>query len=138
MRVAIGLVCLLATLAGGCASTSGVNAGPEAVTRVYQYPYETVFNATVAAAKAKKLAVVATDVTAGTVTLAHGGTWQNWGETIAVQVKPLTGDFTEVAIVNAPRFEFLTFSPSWGRILQQQIDLELRPSLSEDVSFSVK
>lgn len=60
------LVGVLSLFLGGCASTETVkDARGQCVTRVYASPYEVVFNATLSAAKQKKLDVVENDKTVG-------------------------------------------------------------------------
>jgi hypothetical protein len=127
MRIVMLIVLLAATSLSGCATSESLQeARAESPKRVFRHSPEAVYNAALAAAKAHKLDVVESDASGGTMRLARTGNWKNWGETIAVYLKPLDGDFTEVAIVNAPTFEFLSFSPYWDRILFDQIAAELR------------
>jgi hypothetical protein len=111
----------------GCASTETVKeAKGQGVSRAYQYAYEPVYNATLAAAKAKKLEVVENDKTNGRLILSHGVTLWSWGERIAVFVRPMTTNSTEVEIVSKPVLSPLNFPPDWQKILLDQIDVELR------------
>jgi hypothetical protein len=127
MRVLSFAICLLAMLAGGCASTDTVKeARGQGVTRVYKYPYEPVFDATVAAAKSKELEIVESNKITGQVVLSHGVTLLSWGERIAVFIRIVSPTATEVEIVSKPVVSTLNFPPNWQQILFDQIDVELR------------
>jgi hypothetical protein len=127
MKKSLFLVCLIAIFAGGCASTETVKeAKGQGVTRTYQYAYEPVFNAVIAAAKTKELEVVESDKGSGRLVLSHGVTLWSWGERIAVFVKALTTETTEVEIVSKPVLSPLNFPPDWQQILLEQIDVQLR------------
>lgn len=111
---------------GGCASTETVKeAQGKGVSRVYQRAYEPVYNATLEAAKNKKLDVVESDKVTGRLILSHGITLWSWGERIAVFVKSKGIASTEVEIVSKPVLSPLNFPPDWQKILLDQIDLEL-------------
>jgi hypothetical protein len=127
MKNSLFVVCIFAIVAGGCASTETVKeAKGQGASRVYQSAYEPVFNATLAAAKTKELEVVENDKSSGRLILAHGVTLWSWGERIAVFVKPLTAETTEVEIVSKPVMSPLNFPPDWQQILLEQIDVQLR------------
>ena len=120
-------ISFLALLAGGCASTETVKeAKGQGATRTYLYPYDRVYDATVAAAKAKQLQVVENDRKGGRVVLSHGVTLWSWGERIAVFVKSTAANATEVEIVSKAVLSPLNFPPDWEKILLEQIDTELR------------
>ena len=117
----------LALLAGGCTTTETVKeAKGEGITGAYAYPYDRVFDATVAAAKAKELQVVESDRKGGRVILSHGITLWSWGERVAVFVKATSANATEVEIVSKAVLAPLNFPPDWPRILLEQINTELR------------
>lgn len=127
MKNSLSAICMLATLAGGCASVDTVReAQGEGVSRVYQAAYEPVFKATLAAAQTRELEVVESDKAAGRVILSHGVTWWSWGERIAVFLKPRTETTTAVEIVSKPVLAPLNFPPDWQQILLEQIEVELR------------
>jgi hypothetical protein len=126
MRVSFFAVFLLAILATGCASTETVKeAQGQGVSRVFQFAYDPVFDATVAAAKTKELKVVESDKGTGRIVLSHGVTLWSWGERIAVFIKHVTDNSTEVEIVSKPVLSPLNFPPDWQKILLDQIDVEL-------------
>lgn len=126
MRRPLFAICLLATLAGGCASVDTVReAQGEGVSRIYPAAYEPVFNATLAAARKKELEVVDSDKAAGRMILSHGVTWWSWGERIAVFLKADTEKSTVVEIVSKPVLSPLNFPPDWPQILHEQIEAEL-------------
>ena len=50
----------------------------------------------------------------------------SWGERIAVFVKPLSNNETEVEVVSKPVLAPLNFPPDWQNILLDQIEAELR------------
>ena len=127
MKISIYLITLLAILVGGCASTETVKeAEGEGSSRTYNYAYEPVYNATLAAAKVKELEVVESDKESGRVILSHGITLWSWGERIAVFIKRVGDDTTEVEIISKPVLAPLNFPPDWQQILLEQIAVELR------------
>jgi len=127
MKFSILLIPFLAVIASGCASTETVKeAKGQGVSRAYQYAYEPVYNATLAAAKTKQLEVVESDKASGRLILSHGITLWSWGERIAVFIKPTSTHSTEVEIVSKPVLAPLNFPPDWQQILLDQIDVELR------------
>lgn len=127
MKFSILMIPFLVAIVSGCASTETVKeAKGQGVSRVYQYAYEPVYNATLSAAKTKKLEVVENDKTNGKLVLSHGVTLWSWGERIAVFIKPMVTNSTEVEIVSKPVLSPLNFPPDWQQILLDQIDVELR------------
>jgi hypothetical protein len=127
LKISILIITLVAVIASGCASTETVKqARGQGASRIYSYAYEPVYNATLAAAKTKKLEVVENDRTNGRLILSHGLTLWSWGERIAVFVKPLVIGSTEVEIISKPVLSPLNFPPDWQQILFDQIDVELR------------
>jgi len=126
MRISMISVCLLAIMVGGCASTESVKlAKGEGESRVYQYAYNTVFDAVLAAAKSKELEVVETDKKEGRILLSHGTTWMSWGEHIAVFINSVSDKTTKVEIVSKPVMSTLNFPPDWQSILLNEIAVQL-------------
>jgi hypothetical protein len=126
MKISILVITFFAVVAGGCASTETVKeAKGQGVSRTYPYAYESVYNATIAAARTKELEVVENDKANGRLIFSHGVTWLSWGEKIAVFVKALATTSTEVEIVSKPLMSPLNFPPDWQQILLDQIDVEL-------------
>lgn len=126
MKTTFVAISLLAALSAGCASTETVkDAKGQGERRVYQYNYERVFDATLAAAKAKDLEVIETDRTSGRIILSHGVTLLSWGERIAIFLNR-TDKATEVEIVSKPVLAPLNFPPDWQKILLDQIDVQLQ------------
>lgn len=127
MHSSILMIPILFVVLSGCASTETVKeAKGQGVSRAYQQAYEPVYNATLAAAKAKALEVVENDKTNGRLILSHGVTLWSWGERIAVFVKPVATNSTEVEIVSKAVLSPLNFPPDWQQILLDQIAVELR------------
>lgn len=127
MKVPVFGIFLLALFLGGCASTETVkDARGQGSTRTYQHAYEPVFNAALAAAKAKELEVVESDKSGGRIMLSHGVTWWSWGERIAIFFKSVSAKATDVEIVSKPVLSPLNFPPDWEKILHEQIETELR------------
>lgn len=127
MKISILMITIVAVIASGCATTETVKeAQGQGVSRSYAYAYEPVYNATLSAAKIKKLDVVESDKSGGRLILSNGITWWSWGERIAVFIKPVTVSKTEVEIVSKPVLSPLNFPPDWQKILLEQIDVELR------------
>jgi hypothetical protein len=110
----------------GCTTVDTVKeAKGQGAKRVYDAPYEKVFDAVLAAAAAKKLSVVETDRAARRVVLSHGVTLLSWGENVAVFLNPLSARSTEVEIVSKAVMTPLNFPPDWDKILLEQIATEL-------------
>ena len=127
MKVSTLIITFLAVIVSGCASTETVKeAKGQGVSRAYQYAYEPVYNATLAAAKTKELKVVENDKTNGKLIFSHGVTLWSWGEKIVVFIKPMATNSTQVEIVSKPVLSPLNFPPDWQQILLDQIDVELR------------
>lgn len=127
MKVSVFGIFLLALFLGGCASTETVkDARGQGSTRTYQYAYDPVFNAALAAAKAKELEVVESDKSGGRIMLSHGVTLWSWGERIAIFFKSVSPKATDVEIVSKPVLSPLNFPPDWEKTLHDQIDTELR------------
>ena len=80
-----------------------------------------------ASAKTMELEVVESDKSSGRVILSHGVTLWSWGERIAVFVKAVTTQRTEVEIVSKPVLSPLNFAPDWQQILLEEIGVKLRP-----------
>lgn len=127
MKIPILTMLFVAAVATGCASTETVKESRgQGVTRQYPYAPARVFDATLSAAKARKLEVVESDRSGGRLILSHGVTLWSWGERIAVFIKPVTANSTEVEIVSKPVLAPLNFPPDWQGILLEQIGAELR------------
>jgi len=127
MKFSPVLALFFAIFAGGCASTETVKeAKGQGVSRVYMFTYDPVFDATLAAAKTKELEVVESDKNNGRLILSKGITWWSWGERIAIFLKPVSANSTEVEVVSKPVLSPLNFPPDWQNILLEQIDVELR------------
>lgn len=123
----ISILYLFLGIMAGCATTETVKeARGQGVARAYQAAYEPVFNATLAAARAKNLEVVESDKKTGRLVLAHGVTLWSWGERIAIFIESKGSTRTEVEIVSKPVLSPLNFPPNWQQILLDQIDVELR------------
>ena len=70
MKIPVLIVTFVAVIAGGCASTETVKeAKGQGVSHTYPYTFEAVYNATLAAAKTKKLEVAENDKTNGRLIL---------------------------------------------------------------------
>ncbi len=111
----------------GCASTETVKKDKgQGLSKIFQNSYEQVYNATLAAAETKKLEVVENDKANGRIILSHGVTLWSWGERIAVFLKPLAANSTEVEIVSKPVLSPLNFPPDWQKNLFEQIATELQ------------
>lgn len=118
---------ILAILLAACASTETVKeAQGQGMSRSYEYAYEPVFNAAIAAAKAKELEVAESDKNSGRLVFSHGVTLWSWGERIAVFIKPESSTTTRVEIVSKAVLAPLNFPPDWQNILLEQIASELK------------
>ncbi len=118
---------VLAILLTACASTETVKeAQGQGISRSYENAYESVFNASIAAAKAKELEVVESDKNSGRLVFSKGVTLWSWGERIAVFVKPVNGKTTQVEVVSKAVVAPLNFPPDWQNILLDQIASELQ------------
>ena len=127
MKIYALIIAFIVMITGGCASTETVKeAEGEGISRSFSYAFEPVYEATISAAKEKELEVVESDKKSGRLILTHGVTLWSWGERIAVFVKPLSNNETEVEVVSKPVLAPLNFPPDWQNILLDQIEAELR------------
>lgn len=127
MKSSILTMLFLILLVSGCASVETVKeAQGQGSSRVYQYAYDRVYNATLSAAKAKELEVLENDKPNGRLVLSHGVTLWSWGERIAVFFTATMPRSTKVEIVSKPVMSPLNFPPDWQQILLDQIDVELQ------------
>jgi hypothetical protein len=118
---------VLAILLTACASTETVKeAQGQGASRSYENAYESVFNAAIAAAKAKELEVVESDKNSGRLVFSKGVTLWSWGERIAVFIKPVNSKTTQVEVVSKAVVAPLNFPPDWQNILLEQIASELQ------------
>lgn len=118
-------------IVGGCISIEAVKeAKGQGVVRTYQYAYDDVFDAAVSVAKKNEysegylkgyFAVIEADKTIGRLLLT-----QFIYERIAVFVKAVSPDVTEVEIVSKPGLSTMIFRNDWPPILFEKIDAELR------------
>lgn len=117
---------LFAAMLSGCASTESVKASKdEAVHRVYAAPYNSVYAATLAAAKAEKLDLVENDPAAGRIVVSHGISWWSWGERIVIWLQSLDASSTDVAIASKPILAPFNYPPDWTSKLFERIAAEL-------------
>lgn len=126
MRTSILLVAFAALLASGCATTQTVKeAKGQGTSRVYRHGYDTVYHATLSAAKEKKLEVAEDDRKAHRLILTQGVSWKGLGEKVAVFITPMARTRTKVEVVSKPVLAPLNFQPDWQQALLDQIDTEL-------------
>ncbi|HEY5897993.1 MAG TPA: DUF3568 family protein [Burkholderiales bacterium] len=127
MSIRLVLALVFGVLVIGCASTDTVKeAKGQGTTRSYARSYDAVYEATLAAAKKKDLEVVEANKDTGALVLSHGVTLLSWGERIAVFMKAIGSNATQVEIVSKPVLAPLNFPPEWDRILLDQIAEELQ------------
>src|SRR5512146_2657210 len=127
MKAPIFLVALVALLMGGCATTQTVKeAKGQGTSRVYRHGYNTVYRATLSAAKEKNLEIAEDDRKAHRLVLTQGVSWKGLGEKVAVFITPVTHTRTKVEVVSKPVLAPLNFQPDWQQALLEQIDAELR------------
>ena len=126
MRTSVLLVAFAALLASGCATTQTVKeAKGQGTSRVYRHGYNSVYRATLSAAKEKKLEVAEDDRKAHRLILTQGVSWKGLGEKVAVFITPMTRTRTKVEVVSKPVLAPLNFQPDWQQALLDQIDTEL-------------
>lgn len=131
MKASVFVIFLFALIIGGCTSIETVkDAKGHGVVRTYQYAYDDVFDAAVSVAKNNEYSkgyfkgyfdVVEADKTIGRLLLK-----QYIYERIAVFVKAVSPNVTEVEIVSKPGLPTMIFRNDWAPILFEQIDAELR------------
>jgi len=121
------LLPVLIFMASGCASTETVKeAQGQGLSRAYQATYESVFQATLDAATARKLELVESDRSSGRIVFSHSVSLWSWGERIAVFVRSTGPATTVVEVVSKPVLSPLNFPPDWQHILLDQIEAELQ------------
>ena len=123
MREAVLALCVLAILATGCATTETGKPlqANNSASRVYSQPYERVYAAVLAAAKAEHLEVVEADTASGRIVLANPLTSVGWVETITVAVSRASAQSSEVKVISRrPLATTYGLPPNWGRIVNNR------------------
>lgn len=121
------VILLTIVLAVGCASTETVKqAKGEGDRKAFNYPYESVYDATLTVAGKEKLKVVEEDKAKGEIILTHGVTWGSWGERVAVFLYRISESATEVEIISKPVMAPMNFPPDWVTKLFDGIQNELQ------------
>ncbi|MFQ5541669.1 MAG: hypothetical protein ACE5E2_02475 [Candidatus Binatia bacterium] len=116
----------VAFLLGSCASTQTVKeARGQGIKKMYNHPYEDVYQATLSAAEKQELKILEENKDEGLILLSHGVTLWSWGERIAVFLAEDSDSSTEVEIVSKPVVAPLNFPPDWASRLFTEIDQEL-------------
>lgn len=127
MKVSVFVIFLFALIVGGCTSIETVKeAQGQGVVRIYQYAYDDVFDAAVFVAnnvdpKWGSFDVVEVEKTIGRILIN-----QFIYERIAVFVKVVSPNVTEVEIVSKPVLPTMIFRNDWAQILFERIDAELQ------------
>ncbi|MFQ5802142.1 MAG: hypothetical protein ACE5JQ_04500, partial [Candidatus Methylomirabilales bacterium] len=93
--------------------------------KIYNHPYEDVYQATLSAGNKLDLKVVEEDRNEGRIILSHGVTLWSWGERIAIFLTKSTDSSTEVEIVSKPVMAPLNFPPDWVSRLFNEMDQQL-------------
>ena len=110
----------------GCASVESVKqAKGQGVKRTFRQPSDAVFQAALAAATKRKLALVEQDRAGGLIVLSSGASLTSLGERIAVFITRSSERSTVVEVVSKPVGGAVTFPPDWPGILFGDIEGEL-------------
>lgn len=122
MRALVFVLVLVASTLSGCATTETVReTAGQGVTRTYARSFDDIHAATLAVAKARGLDVVEDDRAQGRLLLAHGVTLWIRGERIAVFIRRIGPERTEVEVVSKPVLAPLNFPPDWQKLLLDEI-----------------
>jgi hypothetical protein len=128
LSMAVAILAL--SLTTGCASMADATAARgTGTTRVYDQPYDTVWDALTACIKDTDLSVVSVDRTTGTLLAKRSMTAFSYGENVAIFVDRVTGKVsTRVEIVNKRVLATNITAPDWDAKLFKALDARLKPN----------
>jgi hypothetical protein len=122
MRRVVASALVLVMLAA-CASIDTLMASRgKGVKRTFRFGYDDVYVVALEAAGKRKLEIVDTTTSKGTLLLSNGASWSSLGERIAVFVVQLNDKTTSVEIVSRPVVPTVTFPPDWAELLLSDIE----------------
>lgn len=94
--------------------------------RIYDKPYETVWNATLEVVKASGLDLVSDDRARGQILAQHGISAFSYGENVAIFVEEIQGKVqTRVEVVNKRAMRTNIFASDWESRILSDLDKRL-------------
>jgi len=93
--------------------------------RIFQYPYDRVYQASLSSLLQIGLQVVEQNKNAGYLVAASGMSFLSYGERIAVFVKKIDADTSEVEVVSKAMVKTNLFAHDWKHDIFQEIPLQL-------------
>jgi hypothetical protein len=134
-----GLRCRVALIAcltlAGCSAPDPVKVAKQkaaaesverAASRLYKLPYDTVWEALVSSAAARKLSVVQADAASGVMELRHGVSATSPGERVDVRVTRTIDEVVRVEI-RSRALVSLSLAPDWQRLLFGDLEQKIAP-----------
>ncbi|WP_301101527.1 DUF3568 family protein [Propionivibrio sp.] len=129
MKKVFLIVCAILVLCGttGCATLADAKAAKgTGSARVYDKPYETVWNATLEVVKASGLSLVNDDKARGQILAQNGISAFSYGENVAIFVEEVQGKVqTRVEVVNKRAMSTNVFAANWESRLLSALDKRL-------------
>jgi hypothetical protein len=129
MKKVFLIVCVILSLFGttGCSTLADAKAAKgTGSTRVYDKPYEEVWNATLEVIKASGLSLVNDDKARGQILAQNGISAFSYGENVAIFVEEVQGKVqTRVEVVNKRAMSTNVFAADWESRLLSSLDKRL-------------
>ncbi|MES1982639.1 MAG: hypothetical protein V4443_09190 [Pseudomonadota bacterium] len=125
--IAIAFVVFLAALNSGCATLADAQSSRgSGSSRVYDKPYDVVWNAVIETVRSSGLALVSENKDKGSI-LAQGAISAfSWGENVAIFVEPVDGRIqTRVEVVNKRALATNITAADWETRILQSLDKRL-------------
>ncbi|MBF0523406.1 MAG: hypothetical protein HQL24_10190 [Candidatus Omnitrophica bacterium] len=125
MRRLFGIVGLALVLCG-CTTLNGIRESQGmGEKRIFQYPYDRVYQACLSSFLQIGLQVTEQNKDAGYLVAASGMSFLSYGERIAVFVKKVNADTSEVEVVSKAMVKTNFFAHDWKYDIFQEIPLQL-------------
>ena len=124
---ALFFACLLAMLNTGCSTLADAQASRgTGISKVYEKPYDVVWNAVIETVRSSGLALVAENKVKGSV-LAQGAISAfSWGENVAIYVEDVGGKIrTRVEVVNKRALATNITAADWESRIIEALDMRL-------------
>ncbi len=120
------VVAIGAFLIAGCASMGSISSlKGQGHTRIYNFPYQTVWGAVPKAMKSLNLAVAFSDEKEGKILTDTPLTLWSYGEAIAVFITPIDDSHTQVEVVSRKKMGTNIFAFSYQDRILNALDKEL-------------
>jgi hypothetical protein len=125
--IAIVSILLAAALSSGCATLADAQAAKgTGISKVYDKPYDVVWNAVVETVKSSGLALVSENKEKDTILAQNAISAFSWGENVAIFVEDAGGKIkTRVEVVNKRAVATNIFAADWETRILEALDKRL-------------